>query len=53
MRGFCHGSLAELIDASQSFVARIDRKPIALVDRLWPEFDFDPVFGEKLGISNR
>jgi len=50
-RGFCHGSVAELIEACQSSIARINREPIALVDRLWPKFDLDPAFEEKPRVS--
>ena len=50
-RGFCHGSVAELIAACEAFVARINRDPIALVDRLWPKFELDPEFEVKLRVS--
>jgi transposase len=52
-RGFCHGSGAERIGACQSSIARINREPIALVDRLWPKFELDPAFEEKLRVSIR
>jgi hypothetical protein len=47
-RGFCHKSVPELIEACQAFIARINRNPIALVDRLWPKFELDPQFEAKL-----
>ena len=50
-RGFCHASVPELIDACQAFIARINRDPVALVDRLWPKFELDPEFEEKLRVS--
>ena len=30
---------------------RINRDPVALVDRLWPKFELDPEFEEKLRVS--
>ena len=50
-RGVCHGSVAELIAACQAFIERINRDPIALIDRLWPKFELDPEFEEKLRVS--
>jgi len=50
-RGFCHGSVAELIAACRAFIERINRDPIALIDRLWPKFELDPEFEEKLRVS--
>ena len=50
-RGFCHGSVPQLIAACQAFIARINRDPIALIDRLWPKFELDPEFEEKLRVS--
>ena len=47
-RGFCHQSVADLIAACQSFIGRINRDPVALVDRLWPKFELDPEFEAKL-----
>jgi hypothetical protein len=47
-RGFCHASVPELIGACQAFIARINRDPVAVVDRLWPKFELDPEFEEKL-----
>jgi hypothetical protein len=41
----------ELIAACQAFIARINRDPFALVDRLWPKFELDPEFEEKLRVS--
>ena len=38
----------ELIAACQAFIERINRDPIALVDRLWPKFELDPEFEAKL-----
>jgi transposase len=50
-RGFCHGSVAELFRACRAFIERINRDPMALIDRLWPKFELDPEFEEKLRIS--
>ena len=50
-RGFCHGSVADLIEACQAFIVRINCDPLALVDRLWPKFELDPEFEEKLRVS--
>jgi transposase len=50
-RGFCHPSVPDLIAACQAFIDRINRDPIALVDRLWPKFELDPEFEEKLRVS--
>jgi transposase len=50
-RGFCHASVPELIEACQTFIERINRDPVALVDRLWPKFELDPEFEEKLRVS--
>lgn len=50
-RGFCHGSVPELFEACQAFIARVNRDPLALIDRLWPKFELDPVFEEKLRVS--
>ncbi len=50
-RGFCHGSVPELIEACQAFIGRINRDPIALIDRLWPKFELDPEFEEKFRVS--
>jgi transposase len=50
-RGACHGSVAQLIAACRAFIARINRDPIALIDRLWPKFELDPEFEEKLRVS--
>jgi hypothetical protein len=47
-RGFCHQSVAELVEACQAFIGRINRDPLALVDRLWPKFELDPDFEAKL-----
>ena len=49
-RGFCHKSVQELHEAGQAFLARINRDPIALVDWLWPKFELDPEFEEKLRV---
>jgi hypothetical protein len=49
-RGFCHASVPELIAACQGFIERINRDPIALVDRLWPKFELDPEFEAKLRV---
>jgi transposase len=46
-RGFCHGSVSQLFDACQAFIERVNRDPIALIDRLWPMFELDPEFEEK------
>jgi transposase len=50
-RGICHGSVPELIEACQAFIAQINRDPITLIDRLWPKFELDPEFEEKLRVS--
>jgi transposase len=50
-RGFCHGSVAQLIDACRAFIERINRDPTAWIDRLWPKFELDPEFEEKLRVS--
>jgi transposase len=50
-RGFCHASVPELIEACQAFIGRINRDSVALVDRLWPKFELDPEFEEKLRVS--
>jgi len=49
-RGFCHGSVAQLVEACQAFLARVNRDPVALVDRLWPKFELDPEFEAKLRV---
>ena len=49
-RGFCHPSVPELIAACQAFIERINRDPVALVDRLWPKFELDPEFEAKLRV---
>jgi len=49
-RGFCHGSVAELIARCQAFIARINNDPLALIDRLWPKFELDPEFEGKLRV---
>ncbi len=51
-RGYCHGSVAELITACQAFIQRINRDPMAVIDRLWPKFELDPEFEEKLRVSS-
>jgi DDE superfamily endonuclease/Winged helix-turn helix len=51
-RGCCHKSVLELIEACQGFIDRINRDPIALIDRLWPKFELDPEFEEKLLVSS-
>jgi hypothetical protein len=50
-RGYCHGSVVDLIAAAQQFIAAINRDPLAVVDRLWPKFELDPEFEEKLRVS--
>src|SRR5262245_55560061 len=50
-RGHCHASVPALIEACEAFVARINRDPVALVDRLWPKFELDPEFEAKLRVS--
>lgn len=49
-RGHCHKSVPELLAACQQFIQRINLDPIAVVDRLWPKFDLDPEFEEKLQV---
>jgi transposase len=51
-RGFCHPSVPDLITACQAFIERINRDPIALLDRLWPKFELDPEFEAKLRLSS-
>lgn len=51
-RGHCHGSVAELIAAARKFIASINTDPVAVVDRLWPVFELDPEFEEKLRVSS-
>jgi transposase len=50
-RGHCHKSVAELTAACQRFIADINTDPIGVVDRLWPVFELDPEFEEKLRVS--
>jgi transposase len=50
-RGHCHSSVGELTKACQVFIERINRDPIAVLDRLWPKFELDPEFEEKLRVS--
>lgn len=50
-RGYCHGSVPELFAACRAFIERVNRDPIALVDRLWPKFELDPEFEGKLQVS--
>jgi len=50
-RGHCHGSVPELLTACQAFIEEINRDPIGVVDRLWPKFELDPEFEEKLRVS--
>jgi hypothetical protein len=50
-RGHCHARLAALRVACQQFGARIDADPVAVVDRLWPEFELDPAYEAKLPVS--
>ena len=50
-RGHCHASVPELIQACQSFIKDINLDPIDIVDRLWPKFELDPEFEEKLRVS--
>ena len=50
-RGHCHQSVAELTEAAQQFIARINTDPVAVVDRLWPVFELDPEFEAKLRVS--
>jgi transposase len=47
-RGGCHASVAELIASWRAFIERINRDPLALIDRLWPKFELDPEFEAKL-----
>jgi transposase len=50
-RGHCHQSVAELTEACQRFIASINTDPTAVVDRLWPVFELDPEFEDKLRVS--
>lgn len=49
-RGHCHASVPELRAACLAFIAQINRDPLAVVDRLWPKFELDPEFEEKLRV---
>ncbi len=46
----CHSSLRELFDACKAFIDRVNRNPLAMIDRLWPRFELDPE-AEKLLVS--
>jgi transposase len=46
----CHSSLRELFDACKAFIDRVNRNPLAMIDRLWPRFELDPE-AEKLLFS--
>lgn len=48
---FAHASLPDLEDACLAFIARINRSPSDLIDRLWPRFELDPDH-EKFLLSN-
>jgi len=50
-RGHCHDSVAALIDAARAFIERVNGDRTALVTRLWPKFELDPDFEEKLRVS--
>jgi len=49
--GYCHKNLGELWRACQAFIDRINKDPLAMVDRLWPKFELDPEI-EKLLFSD-
>jgi transposase len=51
-RGFCHATVPDLIAACRAFIDRINRNPVAIVDRLWPKFELDPEFEAKLLVSS-
>jgi transposase len=51
-RSCCPASVADLIAACQTFIDRINRDPIALIDRLGPKFELDPEFEAKLLVSS-
>lgn len=46
----CHSSLRGLFDACKAFIDRVNRNPLAMIDRLWPRFELDPE-AEKLLFS--
>ncbi|MFM7315803.1 MAG: transposase, partial [bacterium] len=46
----CYPSITALFDACKIFIERINKKPIDMVNRLWPRFELDPEV-EKLGFS--
>jgi len=50
-RGYCHGSPAELREACQAFIGRIDLDPDVAVTRLWPKFDLDPEYEKNLRVE--
>jgi DDE superfamily endonuclease len=50
-RGHCHASVKALRVACQEFIARINGDAMAMVDRLWPKFELDPVYEAKLLVS--
>lgn len=50
--GNCHQTLRELFDNCREFIKRVNRKPLALIQRLWPRFELDPE-EEKLRISKQ
>lgn len=47
---FCHASLHDLFLDCKDFIAHINLDPDAMISRLWPKFDLDPVY-EKLLLS--
>src|SRR5262249_8452700 len=40
----CHATVRQLVEACQAFITRINRDPLAVVDRLWPKFELDLEF---------
>jgi transposase len=46
----CHSSIRGLFDDCKDFIERVNRNPLAMIDRLWPRFELDPE-AEKLLFS--
>jgi hypothetical protein len=51
-RGPGHASVPALSAACRAFIERINRDPLALIDRRWPKFELDPEFEAKLLVSS-
>jgi transposase len=50
-RGHCHPSVDESRAACHAALEAINADPMAVIDRLWPEFDLDEEVEDKLRIS--